>query len=112
LLPVYQRNYCAGPVLFAVAWALMNYLVEWQARLVLLLSCLFLIPGEGMLRAYSTHLPPFLLTDLAKSFLFAHATWAILAMIVLILTSHNKPLPSASSAHSTRDGLLATSEAG
>lgn len=95
LLPVYQRNYCAGFVIFAVLWALAKGKESGQARLLLLLSVCFLVPGEALLRSYSSHLPAFLLAPLWKNLLFAYDTWAIVGMIVLVLASRDSAPPSA-----------------
>jgi hypothetical protein len=85
LLPVYQRNYCAGFVLIAVLWAIRTCPRTGPTRLLLIISTVFLIPGEALLRIYSNKLPSILLAPLPKNLIFAHATWVIVAMVIIIL---------------------------
>ena len=53
LLPVYQRNYNIAAVLFVMVWAFENLNLP-VARIVLLLSAFFLVPGEALLRRFGT----------------------------------------------------------
>lgn len=90
LLPIYQRNYSAGFVLLAVLWAIRSINGSLRAQALLGISLLLLVPGEAILRDYSHHLPPILLTPLAENLVFAYTSWVIVVMTVLILW---KPVP-------------------
>ena len=81
LLPVYQRNYNAGVILFVVLWAFDN-LHEPLARAVLLLSGIFLIPGEALLRrtGFADRFSGSVLWNL---FAMSQLTWAVVAVLVL-----------------------------
>lgn len=81
LLPVYQRNYNTAVILFAVMWAFRN-LHEALAKAVLVVSGLFLIPGEAMLRkeGLADRLSD---STLWNALIMSQATWAIVTVIVL-----------------------------
>jgi hypothetical protein len=81
LLPVYQRNYNAGFVLFAAMWAFEN-IHEALAKAALLVSGVFLIPGEAILRKAG-------LADrlsgsaLWNSLVMSQLTWGIVTVIII-----------------------------
>lgn len=103
LLPVYQRNYCAGFVLFAVLWAGHAFAGSKRARVLLALSIPLLVPGEALLRIYSRHIPSALLEPVPMNLLFAHVSWIIVAMVLLILSKQSEAYPV---------GLMSESEVG
>lgn len=93
LLPVYQRNYCAGFVLFAILWAGHAFSGNKRARVLLAFSIPLLVPGEALLRTYSRHIPSAFLEPIPMNLLFAYASWIIVAMILLILSEQADGYP-------------------
>jgi hypothetical protein len=88
LLPVYQRNYNAGVILFVAVWAFEN-IHETLARAALLVSGMFLIPGEAILRK-SGLAERFSGSTLWNSLVMPQLTWAIVAVVVLCLLYKGK----------------------
>jgi hypothetical protein len=84
LLPIYQRNYNCGVILFVAVWAFSN-IREPGARASLLVSIPFLVPGEAMLRR-SAMAPEISGSTLWTLLLMSQITWSILAVIVISLT--------------------------
>jgi len=81
LLPIYQRNYNAGVILFVMLWAF-DDLQEPLAKAALLVSGLFLIPGEAILRRIGLE-DRFLGSVLWNMLAMSQLTWAIVAVVVI-----------------------------
>ncbi len=82
MMPIYQRNYNAGLVLFAALWAFRSF-KRRIAKLVLLCCGSFLLPVEALLRrgeAWNDSL-------LWQAFLLPEASWMILVLTVLLLVA-------------------------
>jgi glycosyl transferase family 87 len=90
LLPFYQRIYNAGLVVLAIGWA-MAHLREWRWKAVLLASAIFLVPGAALLQTlHAQHWISDFEWDrsiLINVFFGPEATWAILVLIVIVLTA-------------------------
>jgi hypothetical protein len=85
LLPVYQRNYNAGIILFVAVWAFQN-IHELHAKAVLLASIAFLFPGEAFLRRTGLDMR-FSGNALWDGFVMSELTWSIVAVIIVCLLS-------------------------
>jgi hypothetical protein len=83
LLPVYQRNYNAGVILFVAVWAFGN-IHETLARAALLTGGVFLIPGEAILRRTGLA-DRFSGSALWNSLAMSQLSWAIVVVVVLCL---------------------------
>ncbi len=83
LLPIYQRNYNAAVIVFAVAWAF-QHITRKAVRAILACSVLLLIPGEAILRR-SGLAERFQDNTLWNVFVMSQATWAILAVLLILL---------------------------
>jgi hypothetical protein len=83
LLPVYQRNYNAEPIIFAAMWAFRNLRIrDAGCKVATLISLVFLVPGEAALR--NMKLPAQLWSSILwKSLVMSQLTWAIAGSIVL-----------------------------
>ena len=88
LLPIYQRNYNGGMLLFTIFWAFQN-LERRLARAVLVCSSVFLVPGEAWLRnSLNPHLPAAIKSSaLWNMAVMPHAAWAVLLITCLMLLS-------------------------
>jgi hypothetical protein len=100
LLPVYQRNYNAGVILFVAVWAFEN-IHETLARAALLTGAVFLIPGEAILRRTGLA-DRFSDSALWNSLAMSQLSWAILAVVVLCLLLQWKSDPHGPAAHALR----------
>jgi hypothetical protein len=86
MMPIYQRNYNGGVVLFALLWAFRN--IERRiAKAVLAVMCVFLVPGEAILRSVGAgHLSATFQGDFFwRCFVLPQTTWAILALTIFLL---------------------------
>lgn len=79
LMPVYQRNYNAGVILFVAVWAF-DHIREVYGRAALLASVAFLFPGEAILR--NTHLDDHL-NRTWRLLLLPQLTWSVLAVTII-----------------------------
>ena len=88
LLPIYQRNYNGGMLLFSIFWAFQNF-ERRLARAVLVCSSVFLVPGEAWLRnSLNPHLPQAIKDSaLWNMAVMPHASWAVLLITCLMLLS-------------------------
>jgi hypothetical protein len=84
LLPTYQRNYNLAVVVFTLLWAFANLRLP-IAKAILLLSTLFLTPGEALLKT-RVHSPVLIDGFFWRAFVLPHATWILLAITCLLLT--------------------------
>ena len=86
LLPVYQRNYNAGFVLLPALWGFQD--LTWRRGKWMLVLCgVCLVPGEAMLRVLQSRSDLWSANNfLMNFFVLPQLTWAILAMILLLLT--------------------------
>ncbi len=86
LLPVYQRNYNAGAIVLAIAWAVQN-LHRRSARAILLFSAAALFPMEAYLRKSVYHYLPSAVTEnvLWRGLVMPQLTWAIVGIVVCLL---------------------------
>jgi hypothetical protein len=82
LLPVYQRNYNAGVVIFAAMWAFGNLPVRnFISKAVPLVCWTFLVPGEAMLRG--TRLQAHFDHNVVwNGLILPHLTWTIVLVVV------------------------------
>ena len=85
LLPSYQRNYNAGFILVALVWAFRNYdLVE--AKWVMAISMLFLVPGEALIRKMGSRIPELITRNMLwNSVVIPQASWALVAVVLILL---------------------------
>jgi hypothetical protein len=82
LLPVYQRNYNAGLIIFAAMWAFGCLPVRSFVSNVVPLACwTFLVPGEAMLRGtrFQAH---FEHNVVWNSLILPHLSWTIVLVVV------------------------------
>jgi hypothetical protein len=94
LLPIYQRYYNAGFVLFAFLWAFQHFEVT-LAKCVLFVSATFLVPISAILRNLSIYIPEKLVQSFFwKFFILQQGTWGILLLVVLLLFAMAKHLPT------------------
>jgi hypothetical protein len=85
LLPIYQRNYNAGFVLIAFVWGFRNFGTR-LGKLLLLFGVVLLFPGEATLRHLADRWPALSRPSFLLDFVvFPQLTWALLAMIVVLL---------------------------
>lgn len=86
LLPVYQRNYNAGFVLFALLWAFRH--TGWRpARWIMIFSVPLLVPGEAILRRVVwPRLPHAVVQGMIwNTLIMPHLTWVVLVLACLSL---------------------------
>jgi hypothetical protein len=80
LLPVYQRSYNCGVILFVALWAFQHF-HEIQAKAALLASLLFLVPGKAILQNWG------LVDEHSGGIIFlllmSQLTWSIIAVIFI-----------------------------
>lgn len=88
LLPIYQRNYNAGFVLFALLWAF-RQLDRPIAKWVMIFSIPFLLPGEAILRRVVWPRLPETFTHglLWNAIIMPHLTWVVLILACLMLSA-------------------------
>ncbi len=86
LMPIYQRNYNAGFVLFAALWAFRD-LPRATGKWVLLLCCVFLVSGEAFIRAEINHrLPDAFIHGLFwEGLVLSCANWALLLLACMMI---------------------------
>ena len=86
LLPIYQRNYNGGMLLFTIFWAFQN-LERRLSKVVLVCSSIFLVPGEAWLRnSLNPRLPEAIKgSALWNMAVMPHAAWAVLMITGLML---------------------------
>ena len=87
MLPLYQRNYNAGILIFALLWAFRHF-EERLAKVVIALSCVPALPIEGFLRAkiYYRHLPVSVTNNyLWNAVVMPNAAWALFGLTCLML---------------------------
>lgn len=83
LFPVYHRFYDAGVIIIPLAWALSEYFSSLQipSKIVIGLSCIFLIPGSTILIVLNNN--GFISDELSKSLIWniiimPHQIWALI----------------------------------
>lgn len=86
LLPMYQRNYNAGFVLFALIWAF-RHLHRRPARWIMIFSVPLLVPGEALLRRTVWPRLPQAVTRgmIWNTVIMPHLTWVVLVLACLSL---------------------------
>jgi hypothetical protein len=93
LLPVYQRIYNAGVIVVVLPYALSHW-VEMRSKLLVAACGAFLIPGTAILQLlYRNHSIGDAIWNGSWWFnllIGPHATWAVLAIIALLLFWHEK----------------------
>ena len=84
LLPVYQRSYNCGVIVFVALWAF-NEIHEVQAKATLLASLAFLLPGKAILQdsGLAAEHSSSILWNLL---LMSQLTWSIIAVIAICLS--------------------------
>jgi hypothetical protein len=81
LLPVYQRNYNAGVIVFAAVWAF-DKIPSSYARAAMVASLAFLVPGEAYLRNMGLD-QRLLSTPPWGLLMMSQLTWSTLFVIII-----------------------------
>ncbi len=83
LLPMYQRNYNATVIVFALLWAFQRT-ARRAAWAIIGFCAVFLVPGEAILRrcGLAEH---FAGSTLWNVFVMSQATWAVVAVLLILL---------------------------
>jgi hypothetical protein len=86
LLPIYQRNYSVGLVLFVLLWAF-QALPAGAARIALGLCACLLVPGRSLLTHFvEPHLDPaFAAGPIWHGVILSYVTWTLVLLVCLML---------------------------